>query len=161
MQAPLMSARKKQHYVDNKEFLAAITAYRQEVKESRILDKPKPPITRYLAECFLKIATHLSYRPNFINYMYKDDMIHDGVENCLIYIDNFDPNKSKNPFAYFTTIIYYAFLRRIQKEKKQMEVKNKILERSDFDEILFLEDRDRASEMNYIKSRVHTQMKDG
>ena len=88
-------------------------------------------------------------------------MIHDGVENCLIYIDNFDPNKSKNPFAYFTTIIYYAFLRRIQKEKKQMEVKNKILERSDFDEILSLEDRDRANDMSYIKSRVHTQMKDG
>ena len=154
-------APKKQHYINNKEFLAALIEYRDEVALAKTRGEPRPRVNEYLGKCFLDIANHLSFKPNFINYMYKDDMIHDGVENCLIYIDNFDPNKSKNPFAYFTTIIYYAFLRRIQKEKKQMEVKNKILERSDFDEILFLEDRDRASEMNYIKSRVHTQMKDG
>ena len=127
MLAKVMSPKKKQHYVDNKEFLKAITAYRQEVKEAKMLDKPKPLITHYLAECFLKIATHLSYRPNFINYMFKEDMISDGVENCVQYIDNFDPEKSKNPFAYFTQIIYYAIIRRIQKEKKQQEVKQKMI----------------------------------
>jgi hypothetical protein len=154
-------APKKQHYINNKEFLAALIDYRAEVAVAKEKGEPRPRVNEYLGKCFLDIANHLSFKPNFINYMYKDDMIHDGVENCLIYIDNFDPNKSKNPFAYFTTIIYYAFLRRIQKEKKQMEVKNKILERSDFDEILSLEDRDRANDMSYIKSRVHTQMKDG
>ena len=94
-----VARKQKQHYVDNKKFLAEITAYRAAVDEARRLDKDKPRITHYLAECFLKIATHLSYRPNFINYMYKEDMISDGVENCVQYIDNFDPAKSKNPFA--------------------------------------------------------------
>ena len=77
----LMAPKKKQHYVDNKLFLSEIIKYRQSVEESRLLDKPKPQITRYLAECFLKIATHLSFRPNFINYMFKEDMVSDGVEN--------------------------------------------------------------------------------
>ena len=90
-----------------------------------------PPVTNYIGECFLKIATHLSYRPNFINYTYKDEMISDGIENCLQYASNFNPEKSKNPFAYFTQIIYYAFLRRIQKEKKQTHVKNKVIEKTD------------------------------
>ena len=67
-----------------------------------------------------KIANGLSYRPNFINYTYRQEMISDGIENCLQYIHNFDPEKSKNPFAYFTQIIYYAFIRRIQKEKNNL-----------------------------------------
>lgn len=154
-------SQQKQHYINNKEFLAALVEYRERVAKATAAGKPRPRVNEYLGKCFLDIARHLSFKPNFINYMYKDDMIHDGVENCLIYIDNFDPEKSKNPFAYFTTIIYYAFLRRIQKEKKQMDVKNKIIERLDFDEILCLEDRDRAGEMNYIKSKVRSQMKDG
>ena len=159
MQTPLMSARKKQHYVDNKEFLAAITAYRQEVKEARMLDKPKPRITNYLAECFLEIATHLSYRPNFINYMFKEDMISDGVENCVQYIDNFDPEKSKNPFAYFTQIIYYAFLRRIAKEKRQMDIRDKIIEKSGYDQVFHSDSDDNHSDMNSIKSRIETNMR--
>ena len=108
--------RKKEHYVDNKKFLAALVKYRDQKEINEIQGKPKPRVDNYIGDCFLKIATHLSYRPNFINYMYKDDMICDGVENCIQYIDNFDPKKSNNPFAYFTQIIYYAFLRRIQKE---------------------------------------------
>ena len=78
----------------------------------------KPLISNYLGECFLKIATHLSYKPNFVNYMFRDDMISDGIENCVQYIHNFDPEKSKNPFAYFTQIIHYAFLRRRFKKRK-------------------------------------------
>ena len=90
--------------------------------------KKKPDVSNYIGECFLKIANHLSYRPNFINYTFRDDMISDGIENCLQYMDNFNPDKSTNPFAYFTQIIYYAFIRRIQKEKKQMEVKKKLIQ---------------------------------
>ena len=108
---------------------------------------------------FLKIATHLSYRPNFINYMYKEDMISDGVENCVQYIDNFDPAKSKNPFAYFTQIIYYAFLRRIAKEKRQMDIRDKIIEKSGYDQVFHSDSNDDHSEMNQIKGRIETNMR--
>jgi len=128
--------KKTEYYVNNKEFLEAISVYRNKVIAAKDAGKPRPRVTNYLGECFLKIATHLSYKPNFVNYMFREDMICDGIENCLQYIDNFDPEKSSNPFAYFTQIIYYAFLRRIQKEKKQMEIKNKILERSGYDEVM-------------------------
>lgn len=115
------------HYVNNADFLAAIKEYKQKVKDAEESGSPKPQVSNYIGECILKIATHLSYKPNFINYSYKDDMILDGIENCIQYIDNFDPNKSSNPFAYFTQIIYYAFLRRISKEKKQTYIKTKII----------------------------------
>jgi DNA-directed RNA polymerase specialized sigma subunit len=121
---------------------------------------PKPQITNYLGECFLKIATHLSFKPNFVNYIFKDDMISDGIENCVMYIHNFDPEKSQNPFAYFTQIIHYAFLRRIQKEKKQLEIKNKILERTGFDEVFFddnLIDGMNYSDYNSIKDNIHSK----
>ena len=122
-----MKAKNKPHYVDNKKFLQAMIEYRDKCKKAEEKNRKKPPVTNYIGECILKIANHLSYRPNFINYTYRDDMISDGIENCLQYMNNFDPDKSDNPFAYFTQIIYYAFIRRIQKEKKQMQVKAKII----------------------------------
>jgi DNA-directed RNA polymerase specialized sigma24 family protein len=115
------------HYVDNKEFLQALINWRQALVEAEEAGEEPPRVPNYVGECLLKIATHLSYKANFINYSYRDDMILDGVENCLLYIKNFDPNKSSNPFAYFTQIIYYAFIRRISKEKKQSYVKQKML----------------------------------
>jgi len=123
----MKKAKNKPHYVDNKKFLQAMTEYRDKCNKAEEKGRKKPPVTNYIGECFLKIANHLSYRPNFINYTYRDDMISDGIENCLQYMSNFDPDKSDNPFAYFTQIIYYAFIRRIQKEKKQMQVKAKII----------------------------------
>ena len=122
-----MKAKNKPHYVDNKKFLQAMIEYRDKCKKAEEKNRKKPDVTNYIGECFLKIANHLYYRPNFINYTYRDDMISDGIENCLQYMNNFDPEKSDNPFAYFTQIIYYAFIRRIQKEKKQMQVKAKII----------------------------------
>ena len=122
-----MKAKNIPHYVDNKKFLQAMIEYRDKCKKAEEKNRKKPDVTNYIGECFLKIANHLSYRPNFINYTYRDDMISDGIENCLQYMNNFDPDKSDNPFAYFTQIIYYAFIRRIQKEKKQMQVKAKII----------------------------------
>ena len=119
---------KGSHYVNNKEFLKAMIEWRERCAEAENDGKIQPPVTNYIGECFLKIATHLSYRPNFINYTYRDEMISDGIENCLQYVKNFNPEKSQNPFAYFTQIIYYAFLRRITKEKKQTHVRNKIIE---------------------------------
>jgi DNA-directed RNA polymerase specialized sigma subunit len=126
---------KKEHYVNNKEFLEAMKLYRKSVNKAKKEKKPKPPVTDYIGSCFLKIANHLSYRPNFINYTFRDDMISDGIENCLQYLDNFDPTKSNNPFAYFTQIIYYAFIRRIQKEKKQVTIKNRLITESNYDDM--------------------------
>ena len=128
--------KKKPHYVNNKEFLQAMVEWNDRCKQAKKEGKPQPPITNYIGECFLKIANHLSYRPNFINYTYREEMISDGIENCLQYVHNFNPDKSDNPFAYFTQIIYYAFLRRIQKEKKQAHVKNKLIENMTVDENL-------------------------
>ena len=119
--------KKSEHYVNNKEFLLALVDFKAECKVAEENGEPKPRINNYIGECFLKIATHLSYKPNFVNYMFREDMICDGIENCVQYIGNFDPSKSSNPFAYFTQIIYYAFLRRISKEKRQLEIKNKII----------------------------------
>jgi len=117
----------KQHYVNNKEFLAAMVEYREKVAIAEGKGKERPPVTPYIGECLMKIAVHLSHKPNFINYTFKEEMISDGIENCLQYIDNFNPEKSQNPFAYFTQIIYYAFLRRIQKEKKHLYTKYKLM----------------------------------
>ena len=119
--------KKSEHYVNNKEFLAAMVEYKKTVDKAQKAGKKNPRVPDYVGECFLKIANHLSYRPNFINYTFRDDMISDGIENCLQYMYNFNPDKSKNPFAYFTQIIYYAFIRRIQKEKKQSLIKNKLI----------------------------------
>ena len=153
--------KRSEHYVNNKEFLAALENYFAEVERAALEDKPKPQIPRYIGECFLKIANHLSYKPNFVNYMFKDDMICDGIENCVRYIGNFNPEKSKNPFAYFTQIIYYAFLRRISQEKKQLEIKNKILEKTNFDEVFDANDLDSSnySEYNSIKDSVHSKLR--
>ena len=121
---------KKSHYIDNKEFYKAIVEHKKKVREAEASGESKPPVTEYIGKCLLDIATGLSFRPNFINYTYKDDMISDGIENCLQYCHNFNEEKSKNPFAYFTQIIYYAFIRRIEKEKKQSYIKQKMTEKA-------------------------------
>jgi len=124
------------HYIDNKEFLAAITEYREKRLAAEAAGEEKPRVTNYLGECMVKIANHLAYKSNFVNYTFREEMILDGIENCITYIDNFDPEKSKNPFAYFTQITYYAFLRRIQKEKKQLDTKYKYIQSIDMQELL-------------------------
>ena len=157
MYSVMAKRRRSEHYVNNKEFLAAIVAYKKSIVEAEELGNPKPRITNYLGSCFLKIATHLSYKPNFVNYMFKDDMICDGIENCVQYINNFNPEKSSNPFAYFTQIIHYAFLRRIQIEKKHLEIKTKIIEKSGYSEV-FTDDGMMAgseSDYNTIKDNIN------
>jgi DNA-directed RNA polymerase specialized sigma subunit len=153
--------KRSEHYVNNKELLEAIIVYKSKVAKAQELGQPRPIIPNYLGECFLKIATHLSYKPNFINYMFRDDMISDGVENCVQYINNFDPEKSKNPFAYFTQIIHFAFLRRIQKEKKQLDIKNKMIERNGYDEVMVVDNNvmyGSHSDYNTIKDNIQTKL---
>jgi len=155
----IMSKGKKrsEHYVNNKELHQALIEHKKKVLHAKENDLPKPRISNYLGECFLKIATHLSYKPNFVNYMFKDDMICDGIENCIQYIHNFDVERT-NPFAYFTQIVYYAFLRRIAKEKKQLEIKSKIIERSGFDEVFYADTSELgydSANMNNIKDNIN------
>ena len=151
-------AAKKEHYVNNKEFLEAMKAYRKSVNKSKREKKEKPLVTNYIGSCFLKIANHLSYRPNFINYTFRDDMISDGIENCLQYLDNFNPAKSNNPFAYFTQIIYYAFIRRIQKEKKQTTIKHKLIMDSNYDDVA-LQPGDDAEFKNQFRDFLQKNLK--
>ena len=121
-------ARKKQHYVNNEKFLEVMGEYREKFLQAKDDNIEPPIIPDYAGECFLKIAERLSHRPNFINYAFREEMVSDGIENCVMYASNFNPEKSANPFAYFTQIIYYAFLRRIEKEKKQLYIKYKTME---------------------------------
>ena len=118
--------KKAEHYVNNKEFTLAVSEFNQKVKLAESKGKEPPRMTEYIGECIYKIATRLSTRPNFINYTYRDEMICDAIENCIQYIGNFNVEKSNNAFAYITQICYYAFLRRIQKEKKQVFIKQQM-----------------------------------
>jgi len=138
-----LKKKKTEHYVDNKKFLEEMKKYRKKVLSARNRNHRDPKINDYIGECFLKIANHLSYRPNFINYTYRDDMISDGIENCLQYLNNFNPATSNNPFAYFTQIIYYAFIRRIQKEKKQTTIKQRMIQEANYDDIVLQPGEDR------------------
>jgi DNA-directed RNA polymerase specialized sigma24 family protein len=113
------------NYVNNPDLLAALIAYKTSCREAEDAGDERPRVPDYIGTCIFQIATRLATKPNFSGYSYKEDMISDGIENCLLYIDNFNPEKSQNPFAYFTQIIWYAFLRRIAKEKKQMYIRFK------------------------------------
>ncbi len=116
------------HYVNNKDFTSAVAEYVEQIKKAKEKEKTPPQMSEYIGECIYKIATRLSTRPNFINYTYRDEMICDAIENCIQYIGNFNVEKSNNAFAYITQICYYAFLRRIQKEKKQVYIKQQAID---------------------------------
>ena len=131
-----MVKKDKPHYIDNKLFLKELMVYGVAVRRAKRLEQEKPRVPEYIGECFIKIANHLAFKHNFINYTYRDDMILDAIENCLIYVSNFNPKKSTNPFAYFTQITYYAFVRRIQKEKRQQNTKYKFIESLDLENVI-------------------------
>ena len=123
--------KKASHYIDNKRFLKEITEHRKAVRRANRAGEKPPGVTDYIGQCFLDIANNLAKKPNFANYSFKEEMVGDAVENCIMYATNFDPKKSKNPFAFFTQITFYAFLRRISKEKKQLYIKLKCFEDND------------------------------
>ena len=138
---------KNVHYVNNQEFSQAVVSYVGTVREAKEANKPIPVVTDYVATCFLRIAENLSHKSNFIRYTYREEMVMDAVENCLKAIENYDINASTrtgkpNAFAYFTQIIWYAFLRRISKEKKQQDIKEKYLSQSGIEAFLQAEGGD-------------------
>lgn len=115
------------HYVDNKLLYAEMVKFTKAYNEAVAQGVETPRPSNYIGECIWLIANRLSTNRNFIGYTYRDEMIGDAIENCLRYLHNFNPEKSNNPFAYFTQIMYYAFLRRIEKEKKQSYIKYKTM----------------------------------
>jgi len=131
-----MKPKEKPHYVSNKDFSNAVVEYCTTVKEAKENGKDHPVVTNYIATCFLKIAEGLSHRANFVRYTYREEMVMDAVENCLKAIENYDIEAATrsgkpNAFSYFTQISWYAFLRRIQKEKKQQDIKMKYIAEAD------------------------------
>jgi len=123
------------HYVNNAEFSQAVVDYVSTVNEAKQNQQPLPIVPDYIAQCFLRIAEGLSHKSNFIRYTYREEMVMDAVENCLKAIENYDiaaatRTGKPNAFAYFTQIAWYAFLRRIAKEKKQQDIKLKYLTKS-------------------------------
>jgi hypothetical protein len=149
--------RQANHYIDNQEFLAALLEHRERVQLAKEAGETLPQISNYLGDCFIKIARHLSYKSNFINYSYKDEMISDAIENCLAVVNNFDPAKSKNPFAYFTQITFYAFIRRIQKEKKQLQTKYRYIDQLDINELI-TQEQDNGEFQNQFLDYLKTQL---
>lgn len=151
------------HYINNQDFLSALVKYKKEVKAAQKQGSEKPQVPDYIGDCFIKIANQLAFKSNFINYSFREDMILDAIENCLIYMDNFDPKKSSNPFAYFTQITYFAFIRRIQKEKRHLQTKYRYIESLDLDSII----RQAGDEgeyangfINYLKKQADTAQKE-
>ena len=159
MNATTKPRKRKNNFIDNKEFYAAMKAYITEIELAKEQGKPKPRIPRYIGKCFLDIAEHLSTRPNFSNYMYRQDMVMDAVENCVVCCNRFDPTKSSNPFSYFTQVCWYAFIRRIGKEKKQIEICDKIISKSGFEEFFVGDQLGTSSDFNSIKDVVDQRRK--
>jgi hypothetical protein len=115
-------------YVDNQALYGALVDYKKKCKDADSNGKKKPKLPDYIGDCILKIATRLSYRPNFANYPYREEMVSDGVLNCITYIDNFDPKLSTSPFGYLTQICWFSFVRIINKEKKEKYTQYKFAE---------------------------------
>ena len=131
----------KPHYVNNREFSDAVNDYVRTLNEARKNNDPHPVVPNYIATCFLKICEGLSHKPNFIRYTYREEMVMDAVENCLKAIENYDIDAATrsgrpNAFSYFTQIAWYAFLRRIAKEKKQFDIKVKFMAEADFSDLV-------------------------
>ena len=151
--------RRKNNFIDNKEFYAAIVAHKKACADADQAGEERPRLPRYIGKCFLDIAEHLSMRPNFSNYIFRQDMVMDAVENCLIYWERFDPERSKSPFSYFTMVCWRAFVRRIGKEKRQIVLCEKIIEKSGFEALFQGDELGSSADYNSIKDAVDQKRK--
>lgn len=147
------SKRESIHYVNNRDFSLAVVEYCKEISEAKSNGKEIPRVPNYIAQCFLKISEGLSHKSNFIRYTYREEMVMDAVENCLRAIENYNIEAATrtgapNAFAYFTQISWYAFLRRIEKEKKQQEIKMRYLSQSGIEDYIVSGDLDPASQQS-------------
>jgi hypothetical protein len=155
-----LTPRKKRNYVNNAEFLEAMIKYKKAVREAEDSGEDPPRIPNYIGECLYQIANRLAYKPNFINYTYRDDMIADGLENAIMCVNNFDPEKSSNPFAYFTQVIWFAFIRRIHKEKKQTYIRHKVMENAMITDTAFERGTDSDFNSSSMREMSNDRMND-
>ena len=155
-----LTPRKKRNYVNNVEFLEAMIKYKKAVREAEDSGEEPPRILNYIGECLYQIANRLAYKPNFINYTYRDDMIADGLENAIMCVNNFDPEKSSNPFAYFTQVIWFAFIRRIHKEKKQTYIRHKVMENAMITDTAFERGADSDFNSSSMREMSNDRMND-
>jgi len=159
-----LKPREKPHYVNNREFSYAVVDYVKSVNEAEARGETIPKVTDYIATCFMKISEGLSHRPNFVRYTYRDEMVMDAVENCLRAIRNYNidtATRTGNPnaFSYFTQICFFAFIRRITKEKKQQDIKHRFIERMGVEDFMDMGmDAQAASDtrayVDQLKSRI-------
>tara|TARA_B100000809_G_scaffold187705_1_gene186013 strand:- start:905 stop:1486 length:582 start_codon:yes stop_codon:yes gene_type:complete len=136
-----LKPRDKPHYVNNREFSYAVVDYVKLANDAKVNDEKNPVVPDYIAICFMKICEGLSHKPNFVRYTYRDEMVMDGVENCLKAIYNYNIDTATrtgkpNAFSYFTQIAYFAFIRRIVKEKKQTDIKFKFMEQANIEDFV-------------------------
>jgi hypothetical protein len=165
----MATKKNKAHYINNKEFSLAVVEYVKECDKAKKNELPKPTVTDYIAKCFIKISEGLSHRPNFVRYTYREEMVMDAVENCLRAINNYKietATRTGNPnaFSYFTQICFYAFIRRITKEKKQQEIKFRFIEKMGIDDFVEMGMDGAGAEetMNYVdtlRQRISTVRK--
>ena len=165
----MATKKNKAQYIDNKQFSLAVVEYVKACDKQRKKDKPIPTVPDYIARCFIKIAEGLSHRPNFVRYTYREEMVMDGVENCLRAIYNYNietATRTGNPnaFSYFTQICFYAFIRRITKEKKQQDIKFKFIEKMGIEDFvqMGMDEEGSESTMNYVdtlRQRISTVRK--
>ena len=151
-----LTVQKNGHYVDKAELYKHMVDYCNARDTALAEGKEKPLVDNFIAESIIKIANHLSYLPNFSGYTYRADFVADAIENCLTYVDNFNPEKSQNPFAYFTQICWYAFIRRIMREKKQSIIKGKYIMGMSFDENMIIDDDTNKAVMEDTLRNTHT-----
>jgi len=157
-----MAKRKSIHYVNNADFSQAVVDYVTIADEAKVKGNTIPNVPDYIAQCFLRISEGLSHKSNFIRYTYREEMVMDAVENCLKAIGNYDLKAATrtgkpNAFAYFTQISWYAFLRRIAKEKKQQDIKIKYLTRSGVENFMDMGDDATA---NYVAGAFVETLRD-
>jgi len=155
------SPKEKEHYVKNKDFLAAMIEYKNACNLADSSNLKRPQIPNYIGSCFLKLSTRISFKPNYVNYPFKDEMISDAYFTCVKYIQNFNSEKSENPFSYFTSIVENCFKQRIAKEKKQLVIRDRLLDAKGFGEVFSGDnsDGDKTSEYNMIKNNIHMKLK--
>jgi len=159
-------AKAKPHYVNNRDFSEAVMKYAISARDAKEKNTKVPTVTDYIAQCFIRIAEGLSHRPNFVRYTYREEMVMDAVENCLRAINNYNIETATrtgkpNAFSYFTQICYFAFIRRITKEKKQQDIKFKFIEKMGIEDFVQMGmDNDTANEtMAYVdtlRQRIST-----
>ena len=147
----IITERKSTHYVNNVDLYNALVTWQKDCRRAKRKKLPKPALPDFVAECMMKMANRLSQKAGFVNYTYREDMVGDALESCLRYIHNFNPTKSTNAFAYITQIIHNAFIRRIQKEQKQLYVKMRIVDQADFADSY---ERQSGDESHYNNSYV-------